>query len=494
MPKDFENCKGTPLTEFSTGAFFAWLKNPGNANKSIEDIVCCMPQKFRDDYLVAHSSISAQASHYKSPRVIFGNIEDDGITFSIATNADPSLPQANNIEILVRQGARNEQLALYDLEITDGHKKMSESNPSLCISCHGHQQFKISGPRPIFDSFPWPRLTGFHMDACPQRVEFMKKATEIANTAVKESPRFKCLRPPGGSTINPASGALVARHSPLGFERSLLKENQKRIARELMQDPEFTKVQPFLVGLKKGCLISGPASSTDGKIIDSPESWFASRGRDEKLMNIDPGIAKSPSSTELYDYVRVRINQHDQKVAEQEAKFKKMTEMLENGQLPSFGSSHGSLKCIPKDSMQDDLQTFKDSAQKLSLEIQKYAYDDILKSIDNGQRVIAGELRLRESLMRWALESRGIDTLGWDIHVLPNYHFDVSDMINQLPLAAKYKQIPDSFASTYASDSSEYSETSKKWKDMCRELKALSLATQNSTKARSSSNQQDAIH
>lgn len=47
----------------------AWLR--GNAKKvPMEDLICCLPKVFRENYVVAHSSISAQASHYHNPRVI----------------------------------------------------------------------------------------------------------------------------------------------------------------------------------------------------------------------------------------------------------------------------------------------------------------------------------------------------------------------------------------------------------------------------------------
>src|SRR5262245_8526115 len=73
-----------------------WYKKEG-AKVTPDDLACCLPKVYRDNYVVAHSSISAQMSHYHNPRVImFDPIRRVFISIS---GGDPDLPQSTNMEI-----------------------------------------------------------------------------------------------------------------------------------------------------------------------------------------------------------------------------------------------------------------------------------------------------------------------------------------------------------------------------------------------------------
>lgn len=110
-----------------------WLRSHGHKIKSIDDFVCCLPKEYRDRYIVAHSSVSAQSSHYHSPRVIM--FFEDQAALSIS-GGDQKLPQSMSVEIM-QNNKRNEVVEFFDLEFdSHGRAKMSEKNPEKCMNCH----------------------------------------------------------------------------------------------------------------------------------------------------------------------------------------------------------------------------------------------------------------------------------------------------------------------------------------------------------------------
>lgn len=479
LPAGFERCGGTPLLSDSPSAVFAWLKNEGNRNKSIQDIICCMPQKFRNDYLIAHSSISAQSSHYMSPRVIFGNLETDGIMFSIATGSDSNLPQSNSIEIVTRQ---NGKLSFYDLEIKDSKKHLSGPNPETCVTCHGDVHDKSVEMRPIFDRFPWPRMTGFQSDNCPNRSQFMAKVTEKSFEAVRKSPRLSCLVPPGQPLPKTsANGFTFGRHNSNAMDFSLQTENNRRIVRDLKRNPDLPKLEAFLVGLAKGCIVYQNFDS-QAKFLDLPQSWFPSSSDYQQLLNIDPGLKKLQTPDEFKNYTDVKIAAQEARVQHEESQFRKMSERLENSQIVQFDSAMGFIRC---DTKTEDLKVARRKLSNLIKDIpvtaQKYIYDGVLKSLENGSE-FGGSIELKDGLARWAIETRGTDTRNWDLSVKPNYSRSAIEAFKELPLGQKYQDVPDIlFVSVDVFDRKSPSYDAKKvekFTKMCSELKAISLGTE----------------
>lgn len=74
----------------------SWFREHGTS--SAEDLICCLPKTLRDNYVVAHSSLSAQSSHYHNPRVILFDLAKS--IFISVSGGDPDFPQSSNIEIM----------------------------------------------------------------------------------------------------------------------------------------------------------------------------------------------------------------------------------------------------------------------------------------------------------------------------------------------------------------------------------------------------------
>ena len=454
------DCTGTPVANDNPISILQWMKNNGNLNKEIADVICCMPMKFRQNYKVSHSSISAQKASYKSARVIFGNLERDNIMFSIS-GGDQSEPQANSIEVMINNN-RAKKLELFDIEYTaEGRRHSSKKNPELCMSCHGNYgEITTGGPRPIFSKLPWQRMTTQGVGSeCTHQGGFQKEARRITYEAIKNNPRFRCLPPPGNEN-----------DTNIFDDESLERINFRRVGLEMRRNPIFRDVKNFLMGVRGGCLVYFNVKTLQFENNSDVQDWFPKEYMSEntELLMVDSRLKETRNDKEVKDLVVSEIDLFHEQGKQEEQEFKKMLEDLIAGGSPSISSYPKMTKCETADSHKRSFEKLQNTISGYPKNVKIYIYDMVLKSMKNG-RFHAGIELIKNSFIRWAYESSGVNTVGWDMSLIPNYSRTMVPVINRFSEYEPYNSIFGNFEASGGSLKKDEFHAS------CRELMEKSL-------------------
>jgi len=427
-----QQCNGNRLRSNDPTAVFAWLRNSG-ANKSVEDILCCMPEELRQNYKIVHSSISAQSSHYHSPRLIFGSIED-GIMFSVSSG-DPSLPQSESIEIMY-DNPRTQRLELHDIEFEDdgsGRLHPSRPNPELCMQCH--RGSGPGGPRPIFNQEPWPRTASIFIrndPNCPSRSAFLRQSQEAAFTSVRENPRFSCLPEP--ITEIPVSEAAERSASKstnlvgFGIDDELNERNQERALIDMRYSENYSAVNYFVIGVSLGCFSNSVPGSKGTQITfqhGQLDEWLSPTLL-EQMNRQPPGLNEAfsgPANTELAaNSFRQADQTYRANLAAEETTFEQFSRQLANGERPIMSNTMGLMGCIENHSPETFQNLAALSSQIENDSLRQHYLNTAETRLERGFLSTSndgGGQVFRDSLLTWAFESRGIDTRRWDMEVVP---------------------------------------------------------------------------
>jgi len=152
------NCRASRLlteAEMTPTGIAAFVNSAENRslNLTLKDTVCCMPRDWRQQYVVASTSNSAQASDPDNPRIILGPYRDPrqpAAGKSVAFMLDGS----GSIEVLDQhQGVSRYSDVSFTQEQVEGQTRRV-AHASLasgrCTTCHGDN----SNPSPLFSFAP----------------------------------------------------------------------------------------------------------------------------------------------------------------------------------------------------------------------------------------------------------------------------------------------------------------------------------------------------
>lgn len=255
-----------PLREFNMTPQLipAWLRTVGSKVKTIEDFICCLPEQYRKNYIVGHSSVAGQNGTPREPRVILFN-ELSGkppkplkLALSINTGA-PKLLQGNAVE-MAAPDPQTKDLNYFDLPFGEKGFPHVAKNPKLCLSCHGeYEKIPLAGPKSIFDVFPhWPRFVGGAFSCNANDDKLQSIVSMAARDAILSNPRFKCLdkslvEPNDINNPEVEKRFLAARAKVEAFDAELFKISTARINRITSAHPSFQKLKFIIMGHKLFC-------------------------------------------------------------------------------------------------------------------------------------------------------------------------------------------------------------------------------------------------
>jgi len=157
---------GTPLTDAQVTP--EYLETFVNQNQlTMDEAICCLPESWRRNYIIAHNSSSAQSSTTHAPRIILSPPAPRGrgghaprgrsLTFQIfrGTGTPPS-QYTNSIEMMDLQ---NGQPRFSDISFTPGaagqpgsHPARTTPNATRCLDCHSNPGRQ--GTFPVFPMSP----------------------------------------------------------------------------------------------------------------------------------------------------------------------------------------------------------------------------------------------------------------------------------------------------------------------------------------------------
>jgi hypothetical protein len=169
--------------------FRQWLKTNSEALKTVEDVVCCLPQQYLKNYVVSYSGRAGQTGSPESPRVFFYDTQKTGTTLLTFNGGDAYLNEPHNIEMAYLK--EQKKFEIYDIEFYKRFAQMSEKNPVRCLRCHA--DINNADPRPFFHMNSLANFVTGPSTCSPDEDEIQNKAQEMALNAIVKNPRFACL-------------------------------------------------------------------------------------------------------------------------------------------------------------------------------------------------------------------------------------------------------------------------------------------------------------
>lgn len=313
------NCRASRLlteAEMTPTGIAAFVNSSENRrlNLTLKDTVCCMPEDWREQYVVASTSNSMQASDPDNPRIILGpqvNPRQSAPGKSVAFMLDGS----GSIEVLDQhQNVSRYSDVSFSQEQVEGQTR-NVAHAALasgrCTTCHGAN----SNPSPLFSFAPiwqntYPKF--YKPTVCPtegERRAFDDEQRRIQAAVRRPGSVASCL--PGfdrtidvtaeedicdfyertvdqDPTCNRLRGSAVGALSLMSenkvaliqanmrdfsmnrlglmtenFEISVIETSHEALAREVVTWPDYAKYKYALVGSLVGCFDPGSPRSRD---------------------------------------------------------------------------------------------------------------------------------------------------------------------------------------------------------------------------------------
>lgn len=178
-----------------------WLRTVGSKVKTVQEFVCCLPEEYRSNYMVGHSSVAGQNGTAASPRVIMmnnvNNRKGRPLQMLLSFNGgEKSMAGHKSIEIAYLN-PRNKEAEYFDLEFDEIRgKHLSNKNPESCMNCHGQDgKAPAGGAKMIFDVFgDWHRFVGGVDFPCNKEEDQLRSIVEDqAVESVLSNPQYSCL-------------------------------------------------------------------------------------------------------------------------------------------------------------------------------------------------------------------------------------------------------------------------------------------------------------
>ena len=405
-----------PLTPDKLQKF---LKN--SKIKKVEDLICCLPAEYQKNYVVIHSSFAFQAGVPDHPRVILYQPQannrktlDMAITF---TGDDKSLNGFNNVEVMYNNPTKSEA-ELYDIDFNQSHK-LSDPDPKECLGCHApnSKDLKTAGVKPIFTEFPWPYTVGTMSTSVLEDKgrEYFEKIDAHAKNAIKTQHRYSCID---------ASSKLV--DNTIEFDGLTINLNRRRVAKLILETPDYKRFRPLIVGAGIGCLDGTFDTSEDLKKFENDFSkWMPPAVARSLFRNDDSLSSKYKTVQNLQkakdDFQKEMINQ------ELAARFER-SKQTDIGSKPAIfyptSSTYLYVNSLSKRDLFNrmSITTLNGFSPPIQL-YARYATDT------SNQHQVGNGI---SPLLRFLFEGRGISTLSWSRSMAGGYNtvldFPIDDL------------------------------------------------------------------
>ena len=386
------------------------LVNPGV--NSVEKAICCLPKIYRDNFLIAHSSIAAQNGTPDCVRVLMHpsvsqqDLDKDVMVFSANCGAE-GMNQKNNLEMVFYRKS-NEKLEFADADYGKQFVHVSGKNPKACMECHGEfGKEPPEGPRPIFDPFGhWPRFVGGPSSCNPVEDKLQIEKQQRAIESVIANPRFRCLNQDtlksilekiksGEKNLNVFTSA---GRGLVPFDSFFFDINSKRVVRMIRKTPHFDKYKFLLVG----------QDYCDALKV---EEWMPKHVIEQhnNLSSVAPDVAHIRTRKDLENVISKR---KEQAAARIRFTGQQMNDPVKSKSMPLDPST--SVFACEKDENKDAALNLPESAFRIENPVLRAYY--IEQTLNQMPLQIRGNLG---SYLRFLFDGRGISTEFWSVDDAP---------------------------------------------------------------------------
>lgn len=446
-----------------------WLRTVGSSVKTVQDFVCCLPEEYRSNYMVGHSSVAGQNGTPASPRVIMMNKFDGRkkkMRMLLSFNGgEASMLGGKSIE-MAYINPKNKEAEYFDLEFNEVKgRHLSVKNPESCMNCHGLAgKVPPGGAKMIFDVFgDWHRFVGgVTVGPCNKEEDELRRIVEAqAVESVRKNPQYKCLDK--SLLEKDAKGEYFKFSSPLaGIDNGI---NDLKDGPALHQRRKWAQ---SVLELDKYKHFMAASYFCGGKINDwmGPEIYR----RNFANLEIDPRLKKDGPLEQVF---KEALQDEDKKVLEFRKK-QQITIANKNAEKRIMEINRSSRACLDRNKHNQYFQDYeKQLFQRARQESSKYYQNRdplLLLEMDSYLRGPRLQSRSLPSVYaRFALEGEGIGTYmiqksfrpGELVHGGLNMDFGQKD-----PLLS---ELMDHFLG-------KKTKTPEKFKELCDEIKSVSKA------------------
>lgn len=247
--------------------------------KDVADIICCLPEPYKDKFVIMHSSIAAQNSDVFGPRaILFQTLPGDQgkpkLQCAISFNGgDHHLNNSQNLEVMCNN-EETKEVEFYDIARKGDRFRLSEKNPATCMLCHGSGgKLGPGGPRTIFEEFDnWTRaVQGVH--ACREELPLSRAIEKTAEKVFETNPRYKCLNQVAAKTRH-FSGKFSSTAPELGlFDKLMAGMNSRRTARLVKSTEDFERMKYAIMGSML-CFDGHACRGSEEKCFTDFQEWI----------------------------------------------------------------------------------------------------------------------------------------------------------------------------------------------------------------------------
>lgn len=398
-----------------------WLKVNSESLKTVEDVVCCLPQQYLKNYVVSYSGHAGQTGSPESPRVFLYDTQKNGTTLLTLNGGDAYLNEPHNIEMAYFKDQK--KFEIYDIEFYKRFAQMSEKNPVRCLRCHA--DVNNVDARPFFHMNSSANFVTGPTTCAPDEDEIQNKAQEMALNAIVKNPRFACLdRAQAEATLasheksHKWSGPFSDRLKKL---QDIFGRYQKtRFAQLIRSSNQYSSYRFAIIGAEI-CPTFKPAEWLPVDILAQHNTFSA----------LSPELA-GVENTEQYQKALEKLKGEEESRERFLHRLARSDFDLRRG---SFRPSFQSWLC-PSDETFQKLKGATISADASTRALQKFDLDSRLRIFPKTDHVES------TAVLRYLLDGRGIDTTNWTLSFNPKDDLHTFEPIASELLSMEPKDSP----------------------------------------------------
>jgi hypothetical protein len=421
--------------------FRQWLSLNSDSLKTVQDLVCCLPPNYLQNYVISHGGRAGQNGSPESPRMLLFDPNETNPFILAINGGDPYLNQPHNVEVGF---IKDKKFEVYDIEFYKRIADMSEKNPVRCMRCHGDNH---SEARPFFHMNLASSYVAGANKCSPEEDEIQIKAQVLALETSLKLARFHCL----DKAVAQSSLALAGEKKDVLIQSGVLLENLKklraifnsfehlRFAQILHDTPDYENYKFAILGAE---ICAG----------FKPSEWLpaevATHHNSTKTLRLKTATIETAAE---WNDLRNQLKNDSEARKKSLRKILRSDFDLRRGQFrPSFQSwlcpsdptfQKSEIFEIPKDSPSPD-RIFA-----------RYLADTRLRLFPTS------DLEGSTAALRFLIEGRDIDTAGWTLSFNQQEDFQpfkmvADDLVDLEPVKSAIRSLlpPKNFASRLAGD------------------------------------------
>ena len=266
--------------------------------KTVEALICALPERFRKNYVLASDSRSLQRSTKLNPRaILFDPLNPTSLILSFG--GDASLANFNNVEIIRAKDFAQGELEFIDVAFDPAGQSLAKVslNPEKCANCHG-TRISNSDRRLLFDANPsWP---GFYGSGLAAKINVEKGLAERADfekfkAHAKTHSRYQFLLDLDAKVPNQTDILGDASKVPMEginkrFTIALAEFNRNRLVKIVMQTPYYQNYKFAILGALSCQIPVEDFLPESLRKWHSNESWLVDELKNISLNNIEEAV------------------------------------------------------------------------------------------------------------------------------------------------------------------------------------------------------------